>query len=194
MIRLFVNTYVDPIPRRNAELVECLERNRNNSLIGQIHELSGRPTVSEILAEMRAACAPDDVGIMTNADIYFDETAGFFEKIRPMQCFALTRWENGKIKKRIRANGDLEETPDSQDVWGFRGKPPEIKLPFTLGIAGVDNRFAKLLYDINYEVTNPCKTIRCHHLHASDIRRYGTAPQDRVVGPYFSVHACSLAV
>jgi len=160
----------------------------------------------------------EDVIVIANADIYFDESSKFFEQIELGQFWALSRWENGELWNRR----------DSQDVWVFRGEAPKaLNLeclsaaggagavpskcgadasgaysPITarnhpgsggenfrigdyfIGCVGCDNRIAWEFEQAGYQVSNPSKTIRCHHLHASGIRAVVDRSKWLVPPPY----------
>ena len=124
-INLYVNTYKDK--DRQDELDFCEKKNSENSFL-KINIIDGRPTFSEIFK----MCS-DDINIVANADIYFDETINFVNGLQDNEVMCLTRWENGKLFNRR----------DSQDAWIFKGRP-DVKADFTMGTAGCDNVLAHL--------------------------------------------------
>jgi hypothetical protein len=182
VILLFLNTYTDPDPARNAELQDALSRNRVNPLVNVV-EIPGRPTFAMMFAYMRAHTARDDVGILANADIYLDETAELFGLIGERECWACSRWENGGCYNR----------PDSQDAWAFRGPPPDIPADFSMGELGCDNRLARMIRDAGYKVVNPALSVKCHHLHASNVRRYSRGQTRTIRGLYLTIWPSKLA-
>lgn len=185
MIRLFVETYTDKDPLRNAELRACLAENLANPHIGSVHEIAfgRRATMGEALDFMRQHMGADDVGILANSDIAFDETLILLQGRRfPDTVLCVSRWEDGEPYAHS----------DSQDVWIFDGVPRSgVKAEFFFGIPGCDNRFAHELREVGYSLLNPCLNLRCHHRHTSGVRNYDDATP-RLTGPIAHVHPCSL--
>jgi hypothetical protein len=177
-VRLFLNPYSDPNPTRDAELRQCRDRNGAHVLIGEIRTLPGRPTFGELFAAISACTGDEDINIVANADIYFDDSLKAVTSIGFDECYALSRWEDSEAGLR------LFETDDSQDAWVFRGRIRSIAAPFTMGLPGCDNRLAYLLSEAGYRLSNPCRSIRAIHLHRSNVRSYGHSGQGPVPGPY----------
>ena len=110
------------------------------------------------------------VNVLANSDIYFDETIAYVSKMKPKECYAITRHE-------VLEDGKAEIVlgKDSQDVWIVRGKATIDDLEqtkFPLGVAGCDNRIAYILHNSGYNVKNPATKIKCYHLHKSKFRDY----------------------
>lgn len=179
MIILAVNPFSSQL--RESELNEAYWRNRNHPLIGKIIESkSNRATFGELFALASENAGPDDILIIANSDICFDDTLALAEKIERGEAWALTRWDRQpdcKLK--------LFARPDSQDAWVFRG-PINSKLidaaNFCLGVGGCDNRLAQLIAECGYRVRNPARSIRAIHLHANNKTEWSNA--DPVQGPY----------
>ena len=194
MIRLITISYDAQSTARQAELQECLHRNLANPHLGQVlvWKQSGKtpiaqpglesklallernhsPTFDELFALANAVCDRDDVAVIANSDVWFDDTAALIESIRPEQCFALLRWEeDGKMY----STADGEPRPDSQDAWIFRTPMRPVGAPFGLGLPRNDNALAYQLSKLGYDLRNPAKTIRIHHRHASAMRPYAAA-------------------
>ena len=159
-------------PERQDELRECWRR--NEGLFDHYTHPEGRLTFTELFA----LCNPGMVNVLCNSDIYFEDVSRFNEA----ECWALSRWENGTLYDRR----------DSQDVWVFKGRP-DITADFTLGLAGCDNRLARILKDAGMNPINPSRTIKAHHLHNVPFRSYLADPSGkprggdkiyRVPGPY----------
>lgn len=167
--RLVVNSYLDPDPVRNAELVEAAVVNAG--VFDEVQPVSGRPTFAELFAVANRLTAPDDINVIANTDVSFDDTIrAADDNLDIGECWALSRDDN--------------HSADSQDAWVFYGPiivPPECD--FAAGIPGCDNRLAFLLDQVGYRLTNPCHTVRVRHHHASGIRRYHRR-FDLVRGPY----------
>jgi hypothetical protein len=182
MLRLFVNVYTDPDPKRAAELAECLCRNTQNPLIDQVISLEGRPKFREFFDAVNRIAASGDISVIANSDIYFDGTLEHVATLGYGDCFALSRWnvtESGA--------SELFDRSDSQDAWVFRGPVKPLAANFPMGLPGCDNRLARLLADAGYRVSNPSRTVRAHHLHLSRVWRYSRERGDVVPGPYLSI-------
>lgn len=171
MLRLIVNAYTDPDPVRNAELLDAAAINA--ALFDDVLPIPGRPTFAEMFAAANAVASPEDISVVANSDVSFDETLGLAaEHLDHQTCWALSR--------------DDMERQDSQDAWVFRGSICIPAAHFPPGIPGCDNRLAWLLRHVGYQVLNPCRSVRVRHHHASGLRNYRRGI-DRVPGPYLRV-------
>ena len=182
MIRLFVNHYEDPLPSRNLELVRARQVNQRNRLIARIVSLEGRPTFNDFFAKASDA-EPNDISIIANSDICFEQAIGVTDKMQPGECWALSRWDVGSdnIPRHF-------DRGDSQDCWIFKGKPKKVNANFTPGIRGCDNRLTAEMSLAGYSVRNPSKTVVSFHIHATGVRRYGHMPKDMIHPPYLCVN------
>lgn len=177
MIRLFINKYIDKNPERQKELDYCFEKNESNGLLGEIHQTYERLSYNDFFRWINTIVGDEDISIIANSDIYFDETLIDIIKINHDECYALSRWdakEDGSI--------ELWDHRDSQDVWIFKGKIKEVLgADFSQGIPGCDNSIAYLLNAVGYKVLNPSKTIRAIHVHNSGIRNYEQHDVDKQI-------------
>lgn len=188
MTNLFISLYPEKNEQRAAELAECLRRNAECKDIDRIFifaehpesgsfdylieslkipekcevlPTTGRPTFKNFFEAINHLTEPNDINIIANSDIYFEEIP-----VKPTygQCFALTRYD-------IQPDGSEKflNMRDSQDCWLMRGK---INIPaycsFTTGVPGCDNRLGMELLRVGYEVTNPSLTIKTYHLHSGE--------------------------
>lgn len=187
MIRLFYNYYQDKNPARKAEIDYCLQRNRcNHHLKTIVVDSPNKPTYEFFFQKINEVTGPDDINIICNSDIFFDDTIKLAEQhLKHKQLFALSRWD-----WRSPNNFSLFDRPDSQDTWIVRGKVQGVYGSFTLGIRGCDNRIAHEFHKAGYAVSNPSKSIRTYHVHNSGIRNYTMA--DVVPPPYHTIHTSSL--
>lgn len=186
MIRLFYNYYEDKHPLRKREIDECLKKNQANPLITTIVLASpGKPTYDYFFEQINKVTGPDDINIICNSDIFFDETIELANRIKHKQLFALSRWDY-LHPWRI----TFFDRADSQDTWIVRGKIENVFGNFTLGTRGCDNRIAHEFHTAGYEVLNPSKTIKTYHLHNSGIRNY--TMQDVVPPPYLTIKPTTL--
>jgi hypothetical protein len=199
-MNLFINYYDSST--RQEELDFCLKKNLANKLIKRIVifneskrvfrqkkviaiNVETRPTYQEFFDLTKDY--PNDVNIITNTDIYFDETIKHAENVKENVCYALTRHEKrgDRLVPFEQAHNSSPKSGYSQDTWIFKGtvksghydtvlairtsdrRHDEIK--FTMGVPGCDNILAFLLKQ-SYQVLNPGTTIRCIHNHANEGR------------------------
>jgi hypothetical protein len=176
MVHLFLKTYRDPSPERNAEMARAVSRNKYCRHIDRVVQIAepAKITVRVLLKMVRHQVGWADVVIIANGDIYFDDTAVLLNHIGYDECFALSRYEE---------DGQLCENPQgSQSSWVFRGPPPDVPADFGPYEPGADHRFNYLLQQAGYAIYNPSLSIKSHHLHASQVRYYD--PQrDKLPGP-----------
>lgn len=204
-MNLFINLYRDKNPVRQKELEKCLSLNLLNKKIQTIYciierdfdafdlignekvaliKMNERPTYKDYFNLINVYASENTVSAIANSDIYFD-AAGvqlIEDYLQHNECYALSRWDvlpNGSTRHYIR--------PDSQDVWGFRGKIKPVQgADFRQSLAGCDNAIAYYLERAGYEIKNPSKTIKTYHIHNSNIRNY--TAKDRVPPPYKLIH------
>ena len=185
MIRLFYNYYEDKHPYRKQEIDYCLQRNLENKLLNMIIvETPTKPTYEFFFEQINKVTEPNDVNIICNSDIFFDDTIKFVEKMGEKDMYALLRWEWGPGGARFHERGD------SQDTWIVRGKVEGVLGNFQLGMRGCDNRIAHEFQQAGYRVTNPAKTIRTYHVHNSQVRNYTMA--DLIPPPYLTIMPSTL--
>lgn len=202
MINLYINSFKTDNPDRQKEFDYCLKKNEDNPFIDHIYfleseqnDLFNRPTFSDFFKAM----SPAGVNIISNSDIYFDETIQLANQIKQREAWALTRWE--RVEEYDKRQSKMVEvimyfnrrnpaaTPKfSQDTWIMRGKPNIEDANFGLGINGCDNRIAWILKVNGYNVRNPSYSIRCIHVHKTPTSRNSyTVPR-----PYLWVEPCNL--
>lgn len=217
MTNLFISYYKATTPERQAEIDYCLKANCENPLIDRVcvlwYDSSGvQPMFNheKIILIGHNTKLPDykfffdgangrilignEISIIANADIIFDETLSHLDKLKENDCWALSRWEmKSDYTKHI---PQIQIYGDSQDVWIFRGKIKPIgKADFPLGKMGCDNRIAYEIAKAGYNISNPSKTVHTWHLHNSGVRGYN--PQVRnehtvVPEPYLTVPVTAL--
>jgi len=119
---------------------------------------------------------PEQNIIVSNADIYFDETLSLLENYDLTgELLALTRWEiypgKGAIWKHLcDVNQPLRS--DSQDSWIFKTPINIAPADFQLGTIACDPYIAFAAEQSGLRVRNPCLTIKTHHVHNSLVRHY----------------------
>ena len=186
MINLFINPYKADNKHRQAELDYCLDSNESNPLIDRIIPFPDRMTYSDFFNE--TANYPDDINILANTDIYFNETLELIKDIKENECYAITRSElnNGKVVRfeEKHAYNAEAKAKHSQDVWAFKGSVKNVFGNFNLGVPGCDNRIAFEIAKA-YRIKNPCYQIQCIHKHSSQERNYNLPKGvTRILPPY----------
>jgi hypothetical protein len=209
-LNLFVSYCDDLNPHRQVELAKCLRMNQNNPLIatvtvvsenaGRLHpEITGHPkyrgvslprrtTYNDLFAAVNKLTGPDDINIIANADIFFDQTLLVLGRYNLVNtALVVSRWD-------IRPDGwsQIRMRGDSQDVWIIQGPVRPMDGNFFTGQPGCDQAIAERMQRVGYRVTNPATELRCHHLHLSRVRRYSHA-DPKPPRPYTSVEPSAYA-
>ena len=176
-IDLFVSWYKEDSEQRTDELYQCLLKNIENCHIRNIYLVvdkkdypsipfsikikmlfvGKRPTFNDFFSLMRSSDAT--IKIVSNSDIFFDDTLKHARNLKGGECYALTRWDvtDNDVKFLNRSW--------SQDAWFFRDIPDKVDGNFEQGRLGCDGRIAYELNKSGYVVKNPSKTIKIFHLH-----------------------------
>jgi hypothetical protein len=178
-LNLFISLYHEKDKKRQSELKECLLRNCKVFDIvwilaegGELAEwlledlptnvnvlpVTVRPTFRTFFNAINAVADSNDINFFGNSDIYVEEI-----NLTPdhNDFFALTRYEVNK-------NGEVRflNRSDSQDLWGVKGL---VRIPkycdYHCGVRGCDNRLAREMLLMNYNVINPSLTLKSYHLH-----------------------------
>lgn len=196
MVRIIQNYYIDPEPRRQEEIENCLYMNMvsgadeiilftsespEGDKIVKV-DFDGRPTFKDYFDYINTVAKEDDISIICNSDIFFlpKDIGVIHSKIKEDEVYVLSRWD-------VTERGDvLFDRDDSQDTWIFKGLVGYVEdCDITLGKAGIDNAIAERLQRKGYTVLNPSRTIKSFHLHKTMIRRYN--PVDAISRPYLLV-------
>ena len=183
-INVFANYYEDKNTKRRGELETCMQNNINNPHINFIPITSQiRITFNDFFNICNNYSDKDDISIVANLDIYFDETIALARSMMPGTFWSLGRWDYKKSGAIIHSN-----RPDSQDAWVIKGHFKKINANFTMGKCGCDNRLAYEAKKAGYVVVNPSKSVKAIHMHISNIRNYKRRKkQDVVPGPYHTI-------
>ena len=187
-INLFVNYFQCGDKIRQRELDFCQEHHKNCGYFSSIINFDGRIRYDDFFEATQDY--PDDINILANSDIYFNDTIKNVLNIRDRECYAITRSElkGEKIVPFEEMNTYNREAKArfSQDVWVFKGAVKRVRANFHLGVPGCDNRVAHEISMAGYKVTNPCYKIECIHKHRSQERNYIIPEQyyQRVERPY----------
>jgi hypothetical protein len=187
MIRLLYNYYEDRNPVRKKEIDFCLQKNLENPHLNVIIvESLEKPAYNTMFEKLNWITGPDDLNIICNSDIFFDDSILLAEQhLHNRDVFALTRWDF--INEH---NIKFFDRRDSQDTWMWKGKMEHVISGFTLGKRGCDNRIAHEFRNAGYRITNPSRTIKTYHVHNSNVRNY--TQNDVVHGPYLHVEITGL--
>lgn len=203
---LFTSFYLDSKPERQRELEHCIRMNVNNIHIDKMVVIlegkkedfpvlnypkievieAPRPTFKQFFELANVICSDEDIAIISNTDIYFDNTLELLNGYNMSgRCLALSRWHYNDDHRII-----LHNEQYSQDVWIFKGKiRPMEYCDFYMGIRGCDNRIAYEIYKAGYHVINPAHSIKCIHYHMTEIRNYG---DELIPKPYYPIQLCHL--
>jgi hypothetical protein len=206
-MNLITSYYLCNDSDRQKEINTCLQKNVDNELIENIYLLNdktynldfltnnskikqfeiienGKLLFKDAIEFINSYCYKDNV-ILSNSDIYFDNTLELLKNEDfNNKMFCLLRYNvliDG-TKDIFRHFG--EPRSDSQDCWIFKS-PLRINtndLNFSFGTLGCDNMFASILHDHGYELYNPSYDIITYHLHNIEERNYTI--DDRIHGNY----------
>lgn len=209
-ISLFMPYFKPSEAAREKELVLCLEKNRANPLVSHIYlmvdddaevdladgrvtviRMDRRPTYEDWTRLSEAYC-PQDVSVLANADIYFDDTLDRLEALfdaDPTGFVALSRYE------LVGNDTSLHPNPHwSQDTWAYwpahASNPDRDRcLDFPLGVPRCDNKVAYTFAVYGHAIYNPCHEVRSIHVHETGLRTYDKKGDLRIVGGAAMVHA-----
>jgi hypothetical protein len=162
---LFINWFDSEV--RPQEFDYCLKKNLK--VFDRIINIKGRPTFTDFFHV--ASKFPEDVNVIANLDIYFDESLELAQWITEDVAYCLTRHEDDGLGNIITFKEKHYGHPGewSQDAWIFTGtKILDIKADFCLGERGCDNHIAYLFKEAGFEILNPAEDIRAIHCHTID--------------------------
>lgn len=193
---ILLTSYYDN-PDRKHEFDYCLKQNVKNDHIEKIilfYEGGRLPTKSkkiELLHYDRPTyydffdhIVDGQVNVISNTDIYFDDSLVFANRIHQNECWAITRHEF-----RNKCIMPFDSKPQwSQDVWIMTRKPRNIDqyqkvvainnitnhyetIDFCMGVPGCDNHLAYLL-SRDFSLRNPYHDVKCIHVHQESKRNY----------------------
>ena len=190
---------------RNGEYLYCLHQNLANEYIDNVYlfmehdaELNfDSPKIHRIVRDSRPSYQDifeycnehmkEEICIVSNADIIFDDTLRHFKSINmDKQFYALSRWE---ISTKDGKNWEIEpyENSASQDVWVFKTPVATCdEMNYTMGKPGCDNKITYHMRELGYTCRNPGKKVITIHFHPTNFRTYDFNG-DRVPGPYLLV-------
>ena len=193
-INLFVNYYQCDDLDRQKELDYCKKNHKESGYFNEVISFSERPTYNDFFNATKNY--PNDINILCNSDIYFNETILEVRGIKQNEVYALTRWEEdidedgnlvlASFEQKHSYNNEAK-SKHSQDVWVINGSARNINGYFHIGVPGCDNRIAHEFHKAYYDLKNPSDRIKCVHKHKDEKRNYkipNNYPNGRVPPPY----------
>lgn len=202
-MNLLIEYFKSPDYQRHSEYLTCIHENLENEFIDKIYifisddsnlnftskkikvvKRKVRPTYKDLF-EFCNTNLKDEICIISNGDIIFDDSLSILNETNLDNIFvALTRWEV------FCENNEWCIAPfnnsSSQDSWIFKSPIKTTdEMEFNLGKPGCDNKIAKLMADLEYEVRNPGLQIITSHYHISGHRTYDNS--QRIPGPYLCI-------
>lgn len=189
MIHWLFNYYNANNVERQEELDFCLIENYNNKHIDKIHIFGTidknisdmdylnkitiidkeRPTFKDYINYSVNNISHTDIVILSNSDIYFDDTLNILPEIDFDKCaLALSRYvlQNNTIF--------LYPEPDiCQDTWIYKpdNRLLDMDCDFYMGVNGCDNRIAFEFAKVGLGIINPSHDIKTYHKHKTHIHR-----------------------
>ena len=211
MKTLYVSYYVSNDLARQTELDHCFLENEKSMVFDRIivlvdpgvifpfvHigntpvsiiRLGEKATYLDFFKTVNNTSTNEDINVISNSDIIFDDSLELASKMDRAQCYALSRWELAEDKKPNPVQ--VQVFGDSQDCWIFKGT---IAIPkyceFPMGKMGCDNRISHELQEIGYSVSNPSLVIKTWHLHNIEYRAYTNQERNKetvVPPPYLTL-------
>lgn len=167
-INVFVENFTSSNATRANEIATCISKNKDNQHINYtILNSESRLTYQNIFDIINIKTDSNDINVVANLDIVFDDSILLLNKLEYMQFAALSRYE-------MRSDGtyyiDELKAKYTQDVWAWKGKISLINIDFPLGVYGCDNRLAYEALQAGYNVINPSYSVYVYHYHMSNIR------------------------
>lgn len=193
--KLITTLYNESKIERVLEYLNCLHKNYYHYLIDEIHvfydtsqdqkinlisnylqkkknitvkTINGRPTYQDIFNYANQSFMPGSKIIISNADIYFNETLSLvIDTTIKNKFIALTRW-NQRQDNNLVLQYDSNGLPNylSADVWIFQ-LPLKVDFycDYELGTPFCDSFLNHQLSKSNLKVYNPCLDIQACHVH-----------------------------
>jgi hypothetical protein len=181
MIHLVINTYPETKPERKIELDRCLAGNRALGFVNIIEHYSvARSVFADLFNIGCVRASKDDIIIVANVDVLFDDTLRMVEGIPDNEAWVLSRWVPDNKGNLI---APAPRYQCCQDSFMVRMPMRKVQLNFPIGHPGSDNRICAEFKNVGYKVRNPSLTIRSIHHHCDTGRTYPY----RISTPYLFV-------
>lgn len=181
-VRLFYNYYEDKNPGKRQEIDACLNKNIDNPLFDiVIIGADEKPTFDFMFQAINRLASDNDVSIICNSDVFFDDSIKLALNVQANQIYALSPWNY------IRQNyTTFSNSSDMQNAWIVKGKINNVSANFQMDKPGASSRLAHEFQAAGYTVFNPSKSIKVYHFDQSGAG-YHYSEKDRVPGPYLSL-------
>lgn len=164
----------------------CFQNNLNNKLFNTIFINENIPTYNFLFNKINEMTGPNDINIICNSDIFFDETIELSRNIKHRQLYALTSWEWFSSDNII-----FNNIPNSQDAWIVRGKIENIYGDFPMSGPECDTKIAYEFHKSGYKTFNPSKSIKANRLCAPNMGYKIT--QKPITGPHLFIIPASFS-
>jgi len=186
MINLYQNYYEESNLLRRKELDHCRSCNiQNPKLNVQQIKSNKRLTFTDFFQAINKITKPDDINVIANLDIIFDDSIDLAKNMHYNDFYCLTRYD------LINNEPVFYNRAVSQDVWIWKGEIKGVFGDFELGQLGCDNKLAFEARKATYNVSNPSLSIKTYHLHESGFRNY--KKEDVIAGPYLHLEPVFLS-
>lgn len=227
MKRLLIEYWDCPIQERKKELDQTIQMNIDSGLFDEICIFSesqtdnfhnanvlvgARKTVSEMISYSNSISSDEDVNILSNTDIFFDNSIEHLNELENDDVYCLSRWEdNIPFNRFIYSNSihddfsvdnkdidyiiktDVQNLYSmSADVWCWKGKINIQKGNFNLGILGCDNVLSYQFRLSGKTISNPFHKVKVHHNHKSNLRPGLSSNEDNNI--LFQEYGCYIPV
>lgn len=210
-MNLIIEYFKSSNEQRDIEYKYCLNENIKNKSIQKIWvfisdesildiqsdkieiiKIQSRPTYQFII-DWSSQNLKDEICIISNGDIFYNDTLSLLDSNLDNTFVALTRWDllqnNGQWVAQFYNHpwrGNITTGQLSQDCWIYKSPiKTDDRLNFTMGKPGCDNRIVQIYHELGYNVKNPSLQIQSLHLHTTNYRTYNHT--DMVMGPYLLV-------
>ena len=145
-----------PISKTSIKLLECSRNVTYNEIFGVCNTLYS---------------SKDDINVLANSDIQYDESIKLADKITSDDFYCLTRYNDDVLFWNLELDYVPKCGSDSQDVWIWRGKNKiKTTIDIYLGVPGCDNRISYEALKCGYIVSNPSLSIKTHHKHTTNLK------------------------
>lgn len=190
-MRLFLHYFKNKNKQRRSELDFCTKHNINNPNFEKVFLLlenskdeqdwmkkdnveiiyvNKRLNFKDIFEYINSISSDSDINIVSNLDIFFDDTIKLIEQMKDNDFITLTRWDIDVKTKQAR----FFNVNCSQDTWIWKGVVDLEKVDLDFGFAqpGCDNAICGEFHENGYRVLNPSLTVKTYHLHTDTSRGY----------------------
>ena len=155
--------FCDPLMRESLKAaIEGMSHLHSDKIQTVITRPFFRSTYADYFNYCNQNFTKNDVCVIANNDIYFDESVAKLNDIDD-QFVCLSRWQKYGAFAQIPGHPAY-----SQDVWAFRGKIPDSMILtsyFFQGTMCCDNHICFLAMVNGFKVVNPCLAVKSYHLH-----------------------------